>query len=271
MPPGRLGVPGWSPSDGHVAAFEVRSPQGEASSAGLSRSRSTAPDPGAVPGPGAGLGHPAGGRRGRGPGPASAAVGVLRPPSAGLQQLPRAAGARADTDAGPHRSVAVRVGHAGHRHGPVAPGARAAAGDPCPRQASATGADPTGSGVSSTRSRAAPWRRSTAASDGEVSTTSRCSSSRMRRHFVSTTRRAGGLCGLVPDSGGCLDGTRGETSWDRGRVACWVTRTQRPRLAHVRWTDEGSLVYGVLNGTTNDLARLASWWSARQDTGSDIP
>ena len=82
--------------------------------------------------------------------------------------------------------------------------------------------------------------------------------------------RAAGV-GLVPDTGGCLDGTRGETSWDRGRIACWVTRTQRPRLAHVRWTDEGSLVYGVLNGTTSDLAQLASWWSARQGTGPDVP
>ena len=60
-------------------------------------------------------------------------------------------------------------------------------------------------------------------------------------------------------SGGCLDGTPGETRTSRGRIACYVTDGE----ARIRWTDEDLLVYGALNSGTTDLARLFAWWEAR--------
>jgi hypothetical protein len=62
-------------------------------------------------------------------------------------------------------------------------------------------------------------------------------------------------------SGGCLDGTRGETGTARGRIACYVSDGE----ARIRWTDEVRLVYGALNGQTKDLARLFKWWDDRHE------
>ena len=62
-------------------------------------------------------------------------------------------------------------------------------------------------------------------------------------------------------SGGCLDGTPGETRTSRGSIACYVT----DGVARIRWTDEDRLVYGALNGRTTDLARLFAWWQARHE------
>lgn len=62
-------------------------------------------------------------------------------------------------------------------------------------------------------------------------------------------------------SGGCFDGTRGETRTSRGRIACYVTEGQ----ARIRWTDKERLVYGALNGRTTDLARLVEWWDDRHE------
>lgn len=62
-------------------------------------------------------------------------------------------------------------------------------------------------------------------------------------------------------SGGCLDGTRGETSTARGRIACYVSDGE----ARIRWTDEVRQVYGALNGKTMDLARLFKWWDDRHE------
>jgi anti-sigma factor RsiW len=61
------------------------------------------------------------------------------------------------------------------------------------------------------------------------------------------------------DSGGCLDGTRGETRTSRGRIACYVSDGE----ARIRWTDEVRRIYGALNGRTTDLAGLFDWWDAR--------
>ena len=61
-------------------------------------------------------------------------------------------------------------------------------------------------------------------------------------------------------SGGCSDGTPGETETARGRVACYVAEGE----ARIRWTDRDRLVYGALNGRTTDLARLFEWWDDRQ-------
>jgi hypothetical protein len=63
------------------------------------------------------------------------------------------------------------------------------------------------------------------------------------------------------DSGGCFDGSPGETSTSRGRIACYVTAGE----ARIRWTDEDRLVYGALNGGTTDLASLVRWWEDRHE------
>jgi hypothetical protein len=61
-------------------------------------------------------------------------------------------------------------------------------------------------------------------------------------------------------SGGCLDGTPGETEWEHGRVLCFVTAGRR---AAIRWTDDRYQVYGALNATGKDLRSLVDWWTAQ--------
>jgi hypothetical protein len=63
------------------------------------------------------------------------------------------------------------------------------------------------------------------------------------------------------DSGGCTDGTPGETTTSRGRIACYVSDGK----ARIRWIDRERLAYGALNGRTSDLRRLVEWWDAHQD------
>lgn len=66
--------------------------------------------------------------------------------------------------------------------------------------------------------------------------------------------------GLGIGSGGCLDGSAGETAWERGRIACY--RSPTSKLARIRWTDDGQLIYGVLNARgSSDLERLLGWWN----------
>jgi serine/threonine protein kinase len=64
---------------------------------------------------------------------------------------------------------------------------------------------------------------------------------------------------IEPDSGGCVDGTPGETAWAHGRIACY----RSGGAARIRWTDDRRLVYGALNGVTNNLASLFNWWDKR--------
>ena len=52
------------------------------------------------------------------------------------------------------------------------------------------------------------------------------------------------------DSGGCFDGTTGETNTGIGRIARYVSGGN----ARVRWTDDTRFVYGALNGVTDKLA-----------------
>jgi anti-sigma factor RsiW len=66
---------------------------------------------------------------------------------------------------------------------------------------------------------------------------------------------------MAADSGGCLDGTPGETTTSRGRIACYVSDGE----ARIRWIDRERLVYGALNGTTSDLPGLVDWWDDYHD------
>ena len=71
--------------------------------------------------------------------------------------------------------------------------------------------------------------------------------------------------GVSPDSGSCPS-DHVETAWAYGRVACWVSRTGS-KLAHVRWTDERTDVYGVLDASGRDLRSLYRWWLANVANG----
>ncbi len=66
------------------------------------------------------------------------------------------------------------------------------------------------------------------------------------------------LTGLREDQGSCGDG-RGEQAWAHGRVACWVSPTA-PHLAHIRWTDDRDVTYGILDGSDGDIDALYRWW-----------
>lgn len=64
--------------------------------------------------------------------------------------------------------------------------------------------------------------------------------------------------GVSTNSGGCYDGTLGETAWSAGRIACY--RRASNSLAAIRWINERAQLYGALNGTKPDLPALFSWW-----------
>jgi hypothetical protein len=61
--------------------------------------------------------------------------------------------------------------------------------------------------------------------------------------------------GLTPGSGGCFDGTEGETSWEGGRIACYVSGKQ----ARVRWIDDDALIYGAANSTSSEIGQIVEW------------
>jgi hypothetical protein len=54
----------------------------------------------------------------------------------------------------------------------------------------------------------------------------------------------------------CVEGRTGMRSWEYGRIACYVDGGQ----AKIRWIDERTDTYGVLNATGNDLAALHAFW-----------
>jgi hypothetical protein len=66
---------------------------------------------------------------------------------------------------------------------------------------------------------------------------------------------------VEPDSGGCLDGTPGETAWKHGRILCFLTSGRR---AAIRWTDDRYQLYGALNATGKDLPSLVKWWRSEK-------
>jgi hypothetical protein len=67
--------------------------------------------------------------------------------------------------------------------------------------------------------------------------------------------------GIEPGSGGCLDGTRGETAWEHGRILCTVTTGGK---AAIRWTDDRYELYGALNATGKDLPSIVRWWTSQR-------
>jgi anti-sigma factor RsiW len=68
--------------------------------------------------------------------------------------------------------------------------------------------------------------------------------------------------GLQPDSGGCLDGRAGETTFDAGRMQCFVA----PGGARLRWSDDARLIYGVVVSSSQDLRATVDWWRATHGT-----
>lgn len=74
---------------------------------------------------------------------------------------------------------------------------------------------------------------------------------------------AGRLAGISMgyDAGGYCPSDRSEEGWEHGRVVCWVSRTGT-RLAHIRWTDDRTGTYGLLDASNRDLENLYGWWLA---------
>jgi hypothetical protein len=56
----------------------------------------------------------------------------------------------------------------------------------------------------------------------------------------------------------CELGERGIQRWEHGSIACYVSRTQG--VAHLRWTDERTDTYWLVQATHRDLPRLVQWW-----------
>lgn len=54
----------------------------------------------------------------------------------------------------------------------------------------------------------------------------------------------------------CQAGEQGSTSWGFGGIACYVQRG----VAKIRWTDERSGIYGVIDASDRDLEALYTWW-----------
>ena len=63
----------------------------------------------------------------------------------------------------------------------------------------------------------------------------------------------------------CQGGTQGTRSWAFGQIACYVEDGR----AKIKWTDERSTTYGLIDTTGGDLEALYSWWlSKAMDLGA---
>ena len=59
--------------------------------------------------------------------------------------------------------------------------------------------------------------------------------------------------------------TRAPASWAFGQIACYVEGGR----AKIKWTDERSTTYGLIDTTSRDLEALYSWWlSEAMDLGA---
>ena len=63
--------------------------------------------------------------------------------------------------------------------------------------------------------------------------------------------------GLQPDSGGCLQGREGETTFDAGRLQCFTSSGG----ARLRWFDAEQLIYGVVVSDSSDVRATVDWWT----------
>jgi hypothetical protein len=54
----------------------------------------------------------------------------------------------------------------------------------------------------------------------------------------------------------CADGEPGLGRWASGGIVCYV----EDGIAKIRWTDERSGLYGVVDATDRNLAALYAWW-----------
>jgi hypothetical protein len=61
--------------------------------------------------------------------------------------------------------------------------------------------------------------------------------------------------------GACSSGDRGIRRWSHGELVCYVDRANSPRRAKIRWTDERTNTYGILDGESRSIAELYDWWS----------
>jgi|GEM_PF-5768541 len=67
--------------------------------------------------------------------------------------------------------------------------------------------------------------------------------------------------------GACADGRRGQARWEHGDLVCYASG--QPKVAKLRWTDERSDTYGVIDSTDRDLASLFEAWSALVTGGGE--
>ena len=65
--------------------------------------------------------------------------------------------------------------------------------------------------------------------------------------------------------GACADGRRGESAWEHGELVCYVSGS--PRQAKLRWIDERTDTYGVLDASDRNIARLHAAWKALTGEG----
>lgn len=64
--------------------------------------------------------------------------------------------------------------------------------------------------------------------------------------------------------GACANGRQGRASWEHGELVCYVARPSGQ--AKLRWTDERTETYGVIDANDDDLAALYQAWFTQLDS-----
>jgi predicted metalloprotease len=62
-------------------------------------------------------------------------------------------------------------------------------------------------------------------------------------------------------SSACQQGMAAIQRWRHGELACYVDKSRTPYRARIRWTDERTNTYGVLDADDRSIERLFQWWS----------
>jgi len=67
----------------------------------------------------------------------------------------------------------------------------------------------------------------------------------------------------------CMNGERGRTRWEHGALVCYRGPERSldgdPRTAHIRWTDERTHTYGVIDARHRDIEALYDRWLEFRD------